>query len=524
MSFSALVLGAILPPASAVAAAGSCLGFQSTHSGDNASDGTIQGTDDADVIDGSGGTYTINALGGDDLVCGGAGDDTINGGPGTDAIDGGDGKDTINGDDNDDLIFSGLGDDVIDGGPSDSGGDWIYFYDILGSVTVDLERGSSRQSTGETDDLNNLENVYGSPGHDTIFGDDAANYLVGWEGNDLIGARNGDDVVNGMAGNDAMFGGGGLNDWLVYFDADGPVTADLQTGEATVGFNGSEPGRDGLSGFESLSGSDHDDFLYGDAGKNYLAGADGEDTLDGRDGFDTAMFYRAVVANLRHGKGTSWKTVTPPRGDEPYQVAVIDTLLGLEGLWGSPDWDTLIGDGANNLLRGDAASDDIRGAGGQDYFIHEDDVDQENDAGSTSGGKGSYDLADYSLSPDRLNIDLVSGLNDLGGQLVGVEGLRGSDRRDVFTGNDLANFFFGGGGDDVLRGKHGRDGLAGGEGVDKLAGGRASDRCIEGEQISGCEKLASPKHHPLTSIAGSMSRPAALEAGAVGPEEGRRYK
>lgn len=529
----ALVLGiSILPASPAAATENPCHGQQGAITGD-AGDNTIQGTEGDDVIDGGPGNDTIDGLGGVDVICGDDGDDTIDGGDGDDTIDGGAGDDlilgglgddTIDGGDGDDAIEGGEGNDPINGGPnSDSGGDWIYFSN---PVTVDLKRGTSQGGADDgTDGLSNLENVYGSPGPDTIFGDDGPNYLVGWEGNDFIGARNGDDVVNGMTGHDAMFGGGGLNDWLVYFDANAPVTVDLETEEATVG--GTEVDQqDGLSGFESISGSKHNDSLYGDAGTNYLSGGDGSDTLDGRGGFDIATFYRAVEANLKEGTATSSRPAPlPPGGDgDPDTVEDNDLLLGLEGLWGSPDWDTLIGDTANNLLRGDAGSDEMRGAGGQDYFLHEEDADHEDDAGSISGGAGSYDIVDHSLSPLGMEINLQS--DQLERQLLGIEGLVGSMHSDTFTGNDRANYFFGKGGDDILRGKRGKDGLAGGEGEDELVGGRASDHCTEGEEIAGCEEVRSPKHHPLVSIGGSMARPETLGAGAGagGPDDPRRYK
>ena len=527
----AFVFGLSILPISSARAAETCPSADVTHTGADATptgngDGTIEGSEGDDVIDGSGGTYTIDGLGGNDRICAGDGDDQIFGGggedilddgPGNDIIAGGADNDDVRGDAGDDVIFAGLGNDTIDGGPSsDSGGDWIYFSD---AATVDLKAGTSEGSEG-TDLLTNLENVYGSPEPDTIFGDDGPNYLVGWEGNDFIAARAGDDVVNGMDGHDAMFGGSGLSDWLVYFDANAQVTVDLQTDEATVG----SAEQDGLSGFESLAGSDHDDFLYGNAGTNYLAGGDGEDTLAGRGGFDIATFYRRVVANLGLGEATSLvNPPVPPPDGEIVPIEQIDTLVGLEGLWGSSDWDTLIGDGSNNLLRGDAEVDEMRGGGGQDYFLQEEDADREQGDGYAWGGPGSYDVLDYSLSPLGIEINLQS--EQLEGQALGIEGLIGSRYQDTFTGTDGANYLFGQKGNDVLRGKGGKDGLAGGEGNgDKLVGGRAVDRCVEGEQTLGCEENVSPARHPLASLDGTVSRPATLEAMAFGPDDPRRYK
>ena len=474
------VLG--LVPGSSSAAPLKCGGKRVTKKGNNQAN-ILTGTAGRDVIAGLGGNDTLDGLEGNDIICGGGGNDTIYAGVGDDRVMGEAGDDILYGD------YSGtgiVGNDIIDGGPnSPFGGDWIYFYDL--AVTVNLEGGTA---VGEGQDtLKNLENVYGSDKDDTLIGDDQPNYLVGWDGHDVIWGRDGNDAVNGEAGNDELFGGGGVWDWIVYFGATDEVHLDLDTRLATIG-----PDTDEMSGFELVVGSNHDDELLGDARTNYLAGRGGEDILDGRDGFDLASFYNSVNADLdssASGPDTLTGPDLVPEGS--------DTLTRLEGLWGSPADDVLMGDGGNNLMRGGEGADDLDGAGGDDYFLQDsggDDID---------GGAGTYDLVDYFLFNGPVEANLGTGEDDTGGNLTGIEALVGTRFDDVLQGDGGPNSLFGMKGDDELFGLGGEDGLAGGPGNDRLEGGPQDDHCIQGESGS-CEHVTPPALHPLVVVGGRVAR------------------
>ena len=100
---------------------------------------TITGTEQADFLDGHGGTDTVNGLGGNDLLVGGDGADHVNGGAGEDQIGGGHftgdfyyngiaqdnalDHDVLSGGDSNDYIWAGYGDDV-DGG---DGTDYLFY-------------------------------------------------------------------------------------------------------------------------------------------------------------------------------------------------------------------------------------------------------------------------------------------------------------------------------------------------------------------------------------------------------------
>src|SRR5918996_122237 len=103
--------------------------------------------------------------------------------------------------------------------------------------------------------------IGGSAGDDVIFGGG---------GNDHLFGDNGRDLLRGGPGNDVLDGGQGIEnpdvdtyalqpsyDRADYSSAEGPVLADLTTGEATG------EGVDQLIGFETVIGSSFSDTLTG---------------------------------------------------------------------------------------------------------------------------------------------------------------------------------------------------------------------------------------------------------------------
>ncbi len=189
--------------------------------GTELADGLIGGGND-DAILGLGGEDILVAGGGNDIVGGGGGNDQIVSGSGNDIIFGNDGNDTLLGQSGDDFIeagggrdriIAGDGDDTINAGADrdyvDAGagddtvyaelndgsdvinaGDGVDTYDlsiIEAAIEVDLGNGPfGRVESSETgvDVISGFENVITGSGNDTITGNNAANVLVGGEGND----------------------------------------------------------------------------------------------------------------------------------------------------------------------------------------------------------------------------------------------------------------------------------------------------------------------------------------------------
>jgi Ca2+-binding RTX toxin-like protein len=155
-----------------------------------------------------------------------------------------------------DLVDGGGGADALEGGAGD---DIVTFEDAPGPVTADLSLGTA-MGWG-TDALSGIEAIVGSFFDDALTGDAQ------------------DNAFAAGAGDDAIDGRGGL-DQAAFFDAGGPVVADLQAGVVT-GW-----GVDTLVGIEDLTGSSFADALTGDGGPNAIVGGSGPDLLAGAAGDD----------------------------------------------------------------------------------------------------------------------------------------------------------------------------------------------------------------------------------------------
>lgn len=458
-----------------------CKGKPATKMGTPAG-GNLYGTDGNDVLVGLGGNDTINSGDGKDLICAGAGDDTLFGEGARDELYGEAGNDYLYGDG-----YSSVGsDDLLDGGSNVLfQGDWAYF---VKSTSVNLQGGTAMGQGLDT--LKGIENVYGSSENDSIIADEGPNYLLGYDGDDVIWGRDGSDIIDGGAGDDENLGGAGLADWIVHFQAPGPVNLDLMEGESTSGTD-----TDLVNGFELVVGSPYNDKLFGDARTNYLAGQQGNDELNGRDGLDLGVFYEPVTASLQTGLSNA------NTGDAQNEGS--DTLENLEGLWGSNDdqtSDVLVGDAGNNLIRDGLGDDDVDGAGGDDYFFYDGGGD------TITGGAGVYDVVDFSYAPSGVHADLTAGSFGPGTSLSGIEALLGSRYDDVLRGDGGVNYLFGNSGKDRLYGMDGPDGLNGGEGWDKLFGNAGTDGCAFSEHSVGCESKVAPPLHPLIGLRDATAR------------------
>ena len=200
-----------------------------------------------DQLRGGDGDDIITDLGGDDNIQGGDGNDVIQGGNGVNLILGGFGKDFIVTGEDASEAFGGQGNDFILGSKANEqdigneGDDWI-------------EKGTSDGAPGDNFD---------PLGNDPIIGNDV--FLGDGENDKFIG-EGGDDIMVGKVGlTDRYFGGSGF-DWADFKDDTMGVTIDLDGR-----FFDQPPvpgsGASALARFdivEGLSGSSHDDFLYGD--------------------------------------------------------------------------------------------------------------------------------------------------------------------------------------------------------------------------------------------------------------------
>ena len=228
------------------------------------------GTYIENAVGGSGNdTLTGNALGnnlnggsGNDSISGGDGSDILKGSLGTDTLDGGVGSDwadyrgtslavTVNlatttaqntggwGTDtlvNIENVFGGLGNDslmgnalgnTIRGGLGNdfmdglAGGDYVDYRDITTvGLTIDLSLTTAQITGAGTDTILNFESIYSGAANDRLTGNNLANQLLAYAGNDTLSGGLGNDGLQGGVGNDTyLFQRGAGADTLTEADA-----------------------------------------------------------------------------------------------------------------------------------------------------------------------------------------------------------------------------------------------------------------------------------------------------------------
>ncbi|HYC47443.1 MAG TPA: type I secretion C-terminal target domain-containing protein [Burkholderiales bacterium] len=350
----------------------------------------------------------------------------------------------------------------------------------------------------------NDSSILSDDSDETIIGDAFANTLLGLGGNDYIQGRGGIDTLEGGEDNDRLEGGADADvldggngfDSAVYYYATAGVTADLQT----PGNNLGDAQGDSYTSIEGLIGSvDHADTLSGDSGANAIAGLggndaingragndnlqgmDGDDTLDGGAGVDILSggggIDSASYASSASGVVASLADRTQNTGD-----GAGDFYASIEGLGGSENADTLIGDNAANPLKGMGGNDYLQARGGADTVEGgegDDRLEGGADADVLNGGNGN-DSAVYYYAAAGVTADLQMAGNNLGeaqgDSYASIEGLVGTlNHADTLSGDGAANAIAGLGGNDAINGRGGNDRLQGMDGDDTLDGGAGGD-------------------------------------------------
>jgi Ca2+-binding RTX toxin-like protein len=244
----------------------------------NAADNVFQAT--------AGSNYNgLYGRGGNDTLIGASKQDSLSGGEGDDVLQGMGGNDNLNG---------GTGNDVIDGG---TGFDRLLYSDLdaTGGIVLDIAAGTSTSAYFGTDTFAGIEEHWGSVRDDFMYGDETANDMSGYHGNDVLRGRGGNDELGGHQGDDELFGdegddyligdsgadtldGGAGNDTAIYHTGN----ANLSTGTADYG----DGQIDNLISIENLRGYAGDNEFVGNNQDNVLDGGGGNDTLNGRRGDD----------------------------------------------------------------------------------------------------------------------------------------------------------------------------------------------------------------------------------------------
>ena len=362
----------------------------------------------------------------DDVIIGTSGSNLLQGGVGNDRLIGGGGGDNLQGGSGDDIITGGDGIDRYDGS---TGIDTISFAGAPGFIVVDLvARLTYNGFVGES--LTNFENIIGTSGNDSLYGDSLANVIDGGAG--------GSDVMNGFGGIDTVTYASNLSAVVIDFAAE-------QTFDAV--------NTDSIAGFERAIGSAFNDSIFA---SQYFdtridGGPGGNDRLVGNAGFDTLSYQsatRGVIINFNAGL--------------TYDFVNGDTFEGFEAAIGSNFADQLIGalgndnlDGGdgNDFLSGSIGNDVLRGSGGNDVLS--------GDAGSdTIDGGAGVDTASYASNISGVNVTLGGLVFDGSSNdtLTSIENLVGSAQDDNLRGDAGDNMIDGGtDGADMLDGSFGFD-------------------------------------------------------------------
>ena len=536
LAFAGAVLAhslAVLNPAAAGATDRVCFGQPATLIG-TPGDDVIRGTDFDDVVVALGGNDVVRTGGGNDLVCAGAGNDLVRTGPFNDRVRGaagdddihlgtsyfiipgyvppseayggkgrdlltttidgslfgGPGSDTLTGGRSGNSLLGGPGNDLIDG---NGGSDSLLFGRRTRGVTVRLDLHRARGQG--TDEIHDVENVYGTPFADRISGDGRRNAFHSFGGNDILRGRggndqltagrdrddisggDGDDFLWGDAGADVMRGGPG-SDYTALISKGIGVQVDLGQGTSL----GSD--REIVIGVEDVRTTRFADVVIGNGKANVIDVLGGDDIIRSKAGDDKVKVGRGAN-EVYGGPGTDLvsydqRVEADLSLDTASHGRATDVLDSIESLRSGYGNDRLIGDDTANYLEGGPGDDFIDGGPGDDRI-----------RGGLIKVIGPCNTDAIPIFTDGSD-ELHGGDGDdtiAGGIRVRTIGGGIRVKKAVYCGGaeDAGDRIFGEEGDDNLFGQQGDDELDGGPGIDSLDGGGDTDSCLSGETRLRCE-------------------------------------
>ena len=401
----------------------------------------IFGTEDADLIVGTGLNDKIFALGGADTVSGGSGNDSISGGNGDDVLNGNAGIDTL---------IGGAGNDIY----VDPTGDTITELAAGGTDTVQSAATFTLAALSEVENLT----LTGS-GNINGTGNASNNVIVGNDGNNTLSGGNGNDTLSGGLGSDTLVGGGG-ND--TYIDPTNHVIVEQSGGGTDTVVSSTTFTLAAVSQIESLTLSGVDDIdgtgdaignlIIGNSGRNTLTGGGGADTLMGGAGND--IFYvntaSEIVAGEVYDGGQDTDSIFYFGSSVDFSAATLTSIESFHNI--------------NNATVSMTAAQ-MSGLSGDiyygDYIL------------TTAGG---VDLAGSALSISLLTLSNLGNSVSLVGSTGSLVTITGGSGNDTITGGDsYPTNISGGGGNDSITGGIGEESLYGEGGNDTLTGGSGSD-------------------------------------------------
>lgn len=462
---------------------------------------------------------------GGDVLHGSNGSDTLDGGPGADVLFGYGGADTFRVDNTLDVVLSDFAFVAIIESTAPFYKMPAGFRTMILTTRFDDESGVTFTDSigGDGNDSDNFlygnnaangllgrggsDFIFGLGGDDIIVGGDGDDTLEGEDGDDFLFAEGGSNTLRGGNGDDELHGGpladvleGGFGDDVYYTDnfaeisdtggrdaIASPVSVDLADNPSIEGVQ--------LTGGANAdaTGTDGDNFLGGNAGKNTLRGLGGNDrlvggagdTLEGGFGADVYVVdsEKAVVVEVSDTPSLLNSDVVLAKSSFTLPANVENlTLIGAGAKFGN-------GNNENNSINANGQAGvraplgqalTLDGRGGNDSVIG-------GDGGDTIFGGDGDDFVFGSAGNDTLRGGKKSGASTGNDELYGGAGddtLVGGSGNDVLYGDksvagDDTGFPIGSGAD-VLDGGAGFNQLFGGAGNDRLITGGATGDTLDG--------------------------------------------
>ena len=232
--------------------------------------------------------------------------------------------------------------------------------------------------------------------------------INGTPGNDTLTGTADDDTINGLGGFDSLVGGNG-NDSVA-----------------------------GNNDDDVLTGGNGNDTLLGGEGGDFLTGGPGADSIDGGNGSDTVSYDDApdgIIVDLIAGTAADG-------------FGGLDTVQGIEQVFGSGFSDNLVGSEGGERLVGNTGADSLNGGGGGDTIVGggEDDVLTGGGGDDRIAGESGLDRAIF--SGPRGNYSVSIGIdNEFGPDSILLAHPRiivtdtvGGDGQDTVTGTEQLVF------------------------------------------------------------------------------------
>jgi Ca2+-binding RTX toxin-like protein len=445
------------------------------------------------------GAVWLQGLGGNDTLVASKG--TLL--PGFSILDGGEDDDTFrfveDGMLDSILIVGGDGVDTLSFG-ADAG---LGIAAFLAPVTVDLASLAAQvvvpadlrlQFTDE-----DIENVVGGDGADTLRGNSLDNTFTGGAGADLL--------IDGVAGFNTLVETADATSMILTdlsLSTDGVIDtlANIQHAALTGGAGANTIDASGFTGTTILSGGSNDDTLIGGSNEDVLIGGAGNDLLRGGLSDDTYQFdvdelLGEDTIDELPGEGEDFLDFSPTETvgvtvdlslttqQTVHATNLRLTLLNvdtIENIFGGAQADTFTGNNLDNGFFAGGGSDIIDGGAGNNFLFEIRDANfvlTDTDLTITGVDELNVPYSETDTFTNIIGAFLFGGVGsntiDASAFTLGAVALSGGAGNDLLIGGSGADLIEGGEGNDTLIGNEGDDDLQGGAGSDLLNGGADDD-------------------------------------------------